>query len=175
MTPEICESKTSKSLAFAAPFRSTPEPHMPTLREQILTEPIRPQLVRECTDLIDREVGGKRGLSGMAIKTAYKAIKTIKRGFVPSLVNFLVDEWVDQLEPYYASFLESDSADFVAYIGTCTPAVAESLLEVTDKRAATTKHRTAGRFYKKLRPNAKGNVIDAVPSLARIVQSHLTP
>jgi hypothetical protein len=147
---------------------------MPTLKEQLLTDSVRPTLVRECTHLVDQEVASKRGLSGMAIKGAYKTVKAIKRGFVPGVVDFLLDEWVEQLESYYQDFLSQDGTDFTAYINGKRSQVAESLLEVTDKRATTTTHRTAGRVYNKLRPTAKQNVSEAVPKLARIVQSHLT-
>jgi hypothetical protein len=147
---------------------------MPTLKEQLLTDSTRPTLVRECTNLVDQEVAEKRGLSGMAIKGAYKTVKAIKRGFVPGVVDFLLDEWVEQLEGYYQDFLSQGGTDFAAYINGRRSQVAESLLEVTDKRATTTTHRTAGRVYGKLRPSAKKNVAEAVPKLARIVQGHLS-
>ena len=146
---------------------------MPSLKEQLLTDDVRPTLVRQCTDLVDQEVASKRGISGIAIKGAYKTVKAIKRGFVPGVVDFLLDEWVDKLESYYEGFLGQDGGDFVSYISARRPEVAESLLEVTDKRATTTTHRTAGKVYRKLRPSAKQNVSEAVPKLARIVQGHL--
>ncbi len=146
---------------------------MPSLKEQLLTDAVRPVLVQQCTELVDQEVASKRGLSGMAIKGAYKTVKAIKRGFVPGVVDFLLDEWVEKLEPYYTDFLTGGSGDFSAYIAGRRSEVAESLLEVTDGRATTTAHKTAGKVYKKLRPTAKQNVSEAVPKLARIVQGHL--
>ena len=50
---------------------------------------------------------------------------------------------------------------------------AEALLSVTDDRAETTKHKTAKKLYKKMRPSAKANVIAAVPKLGALVESHL--
>ena len=147
---------------------------MPNLKEQLLIDSVRPSLVRQCTDLVDQEVASKRGLSGMAIKGAYKTVKAIKRGFVPGVVDFLLDEWVEKLESYYEAFLQQDAGDFVGYITSRRSEVAESLLEVTDRRATTTAHKTAGKVYRKLRPTAKQNVSEAVPKLARIVQGHLT-
>jgi hypothetical protein len=146
---------------------------MAGLREQLLTEDIRPKLVKECSALIDQEVGRKRGLSGMAIKAAYRTVKAIKRGFVPGVVDFLLDEWVEQLETYYDDFNAAGGGEFGSYVSGRRTEVAESLLSVTDKRAATTTHKTAARFYRRLRPSAKENVEEAVPALARIVQSHL--
>ena len=147
---------------------------MPNLREQLLTDTVRPVLVRQCTELVDQEVASKRGLSGMAIKGAYKTVKAIKRGFVPGVVDFLLDEWVEKLESYYRDFLDQDTDAFADYIAKRRSEVAESLLEVTDNRATTTAHKTAGKVYKKLRPTAKQNVSEAVPKLAKIVQGHLS-
>ena len=146
---------------------------MPSLKEQLLIDAVRPLLVQQCTQLVDQEVASKRGISGIAIKGAYKTVKAIKRGFVPGVVDFLLDEWVEKLESYYEDFLAQGTGDFASYIASRRSEVAESLLEVTDKRATTTAHKTAGKVYRKLRPTAKQNVSEAVPKLARIVQGHL--
>jgi hypothetical protein len=49
----------------------------------------RRAVVDDCTALIDAEVGDKRGLTGVAIKTAYMTVKNIKPGFIASEARFL--------------------------------------------------------------------------------------
>lgn len=144
-----------------------------TLQEQIAVEPTRPRVVAECVTLIDQQVKSKSGLKAMALKTAYGAIKTIKRGFVKGVVEALLDDWLAKLEPYYVKWGEAGSGTFTEYLTARSGDVAEDLLEVTDKRAETTKHTTAKKYYFKHREKAKDNVVEAVPELARLIERHL--
>ena len=146
---------------------------MAPLKEQLLNEDIRPLLVRDCCTLIDQEVGRKRGLKGLALKAAYKAVKTIRRGFVSGVVNALLDEWVEELECFYAEFEEADERDFASFVDRKRSLVAEALLKVTDRRAQSTTHRTAAKLYNRQRPNAKTQVEESVAGLGRVVAKHL--
>jgi hypothetical protein len=148
---------------------------MATLADHLLNDEARPRLVDDCCRLIDEEVGKKKGVTGFAIKGAYKTVKAIKRGFIPGVVGALLDEWVAKLEPYYAEHAAAGAgAPFSSYVNGRKDAVAESLLEVTDARAQTTTHKTAAKMYGKLRPGAKVNVIEALPGLGRVVDGYLT-
>lgn len=136
-------------------------------------EPIRAAVVSDCCKLVDAQVKTKRGLSGVAIKTGYAAVKTIKRRFVPEVVDAMLDEWMGKLEPYYAGWKASGSSEFAEYLTARGEDVAEDLLAVTDGRAATTKHKTAKKWYKKMRPAAKRDVQVAIPELARLIEKHM--
>lgn len=142
-----------------------------TLKDQLLNEETRPALAKDCCAFIDDEVRRKRGASGLAIRAAYKTVKTIKRGFVPGVVNALLDEWVAKLEPYYAEC--GGDGMFSDYLADRPEEVAQSLLEVTDGRAEKTKHKTAKKLYFRLRPKAKNNVSEAVPRLGLVMQKYL--
>jgi len=146
---------------------------MATLASVLLTDDQRPQLVDDCCNLIDAEVGRKKGIKGTMIKAAYKTVKTFKRGFVPSVVNALLDDWVTELEPHYATHLANGGGAFQGYVASNSDAVSESLLKVTDDRAQVTKHKQAKKLYLKLRPSAKANVVEAVPRLAEIVDRYI--
>jgi hypothetical protein len=147
---------------------------MATLASLLLTEEQRPQLVQDCCDLIDSEVRRKKGFKGTIIKGAYKTVKTLKRGFVSGVVDALLNDWVDQLEPHYASHVSNGGGPFADYVSTHRDDVAESLLSVTDERAKVTKHKRAKGLYLKLRPSAKSNVGDAVPRLAEVVDRYVS-
>ncbi len=146
---------------------------MATLKEQLLNEDTRPLLVKDCCTLIDQEVGRKRGFKGLALKAAYKTIKAIRSGFVAGVVNALLDEWVEELEPFYADFSATDETDFASFVDRKRSLVAEALLKVTDRRAQSTTHRTAAKLYNRQRPNAKSQVEESVAGLGRVVARHL--
>lgn len=75
---------------------------MPTVAEALLAEGKRPAVVADCATLIDEEVASKSGLGGLAIKTAFATVKALKRGIIPESVNALLDDFVVELEPFYA-------------------------------------------------------------------------
>jgi hypothetical protein len=145
-----------------------------TLVERIGVEPYRPKVVEDCVHLIDGQVKAKGGLSGMAIKGAYATIKTIKKGFVPGVVEDLLDDWLGKLQPHYEKWVAGGGGGtFSEFVIARSDDVAEDLLQVTDERAATTKHTTAKKAYEKMRGGAKKNVVEAIPDLARLIEKHL--
>ena len=83
---------------------------MSTLADILLTETTRPVLIRDCVDLVDGEVRSKSGVSGFAIKAAYKTVKAVKPGIIKDVVKVLVDDFVTQLEPTYESFNQGGSS-----------------------------------------------------------------
>lgn len=144
-----------------------------TLRAQVGEDPTRSTLVGECVELIDAEVRSKKGLSGVAIKGAYGTVKKIKPAFVKEVVDALLDDWLEKLEPHYSDFRAKDSGNFAGHVEGNADAVSEALLEVTDERAAKSKHGTVAKLYKRLRGKAKANVIVAVPKLGALLDGHL--
>ena len=145
-----------------------------TLVERIGVEPTRAKVIEECVDLIDAQVKAKGGLSGMAIKGAYATIKTIKRGFVPGVVDALLDDWLGKLQPHHDKWTAGGSkGTFAEFVIARSDDVAEDLLQVTDERASKTSHTTAKKAYEKMRGGAKKNVIEAIPDLARLIEKHM--
>jgi len=145
-----------------------------SLVERIGAEPLRAKVIEDCVDLIDAQVKAKGGLSGMAIKGAYATIKTIKRGFVPSVVDALLDDWLGKLQPHHDKWSAGGSGTFAEFVIARSDDVAEDLLQVTDERAAKTSHTTAKKAYEKMRGGAKRNVIEAIPDLARLIERHMS-
>lgn len=145
---------------------------MSTLKE-VLDKADRPALVQECCDLIDEEVASKKGLSGLAVKGGFAAIKKIKPGFIPEVVDNLLDEFVEKLERWYADWSASGQGTFGDYIVSRRAQVADSLLEVTDARARTTKMAAVKKLYTKLRPSAEQHVSDAMPGVGRVMNRHI--
>jgi hypothetical protein len=144
-----------------------------TLAQHVAVEPTRATLVAACARLVDDEVRGKSGLSGVAIKGAYAAVKKIKPGFVEGVIDALYDEWVGKMEGHFARWRAGGQGGFAGFVAARAEDVAEDLLAVTDQRAKTTKHRAAASFYDKLRPAAKKNVAAAVPKLGALMEPHI--
>jgi hypothetical protein len=140
-----------------------------TLVEQLGKEPQRPVVVGECVELIDAQVKQK----GFIMKGAYATIKTIKKKFVPEVVDSLLDDWLGRIQPHYEKWETTKPSSFSDYIIARSDDVAEDLLKVTDERAENTSHTTAKKMYMKMRDSAKKNVVEAIPDLARLIEKHL--
>jgi hypothetical protein len=69
---------------------------------EILTQPtVRPRVVQACADLIDAEVATKSGFAGLAVKAGYKLVKTIKPSMVPDVVDKLLPEFAEAMQPMF--------------------------------------------------------------------------
>ncbi len=148
-----------------------PENAMSSL-EQILTdEAKKPQIVADCVDLIDAEVKDKSGISGLAIKAGYGAVKGIKPGFVESAVRDLLPEFAKALQPMYDEAKEANKpvADFLS---ANSSRAAEALLAITDAKASRAKSGVAKSAYDKLRGTAKKNVEAAIPRLGKLIEKY---
>ncbi len=140
-----------------------------TLVEQLARPPRREQVIKECVELIDAQVKSK----GFIIKSAYATIKTIKKGFVSETVDSLLDEWLEKIQPHYEKWQATKPSSFSDYVIARSDDVAEDLLKVTDGRAERTSHTTAKKMYGKMRDGAKKHVVEAIPSLAKVIEKNL--
>lgn len=143
---------------------------MPTLKEILCSTENRPSVVREATQLVDSEVSAKSGLSGLAIKAGYKAVKAVKPTLIPEAVDSLLDRFIDRLEPFYAEWLGAQKTPAIdAFLSTRASRVANALLGVTDDRAKSVQNSTIRKTYEALRPQGEKNVVAAVPGLGRLI------
>lgn len=151
---------------------------MPRLSERLLHPDARPQVVDGCCALIEREVAGKRGLSGMAVKTGFGVVTRIKPGFIREIVSKLLPEFVDALEPMYAESVAAAGEggpvadDFIGRVEREKARAAEALLGVTDRRIDDARP-SVRSAYRKLRPSARDNVEAALPGLLSTLRPHL--
>jgi hypothetical protein len=143
--------------------------------KNLLTDPARRQsIVKECAQLIDSEVHGKSGLSGMAVRAAYAVVKAFKPSMVENTVDALLDDFTVELQPIYAQYQEGSQGTLEGYFGAPRAAdVAEKLLIITDRRAESTKHKTIAKTYFKLRPKAKEHVGQAAPGIGKILDRYV--
>ncbi|MEM6961076.1 MAG: hypothetical protein AAF355_12975 [Myxococcota bacterium] len=144
---------------------------MTSLSELLQDETKKAAIVQDCLALIEEEVAGKTGLSGMAIKAGYKTVKSFRPGFVNNVVRDLLPSFITAVEPTYQASLASGTSVEV-YFSEHSSDVANALLSITDAKAEVSSNRVIKGAYKKLRGAAKKNVETAVPGLARLIEAH---
>ena len=128
-------------------------------------------VVSDVVKLVDEEVASKGGLSGIALKAGYAAVKGVKPGFVQGVVNKLLPDFAAKLDPLWIEAKKDGQP--VAYFERERSKVADALLSVTDGKIDRAESDLVKGTYKKLRGSAKKNVEDAVPRLARVVERHV--
>lgn len=145
---------------------------MASLKDLIAQGEKRQGVVRDACKVLDAEVADKTGLSGVAVKGAYKLVQSVKPGFVPEVVNHLLDDFLDALDPMYQEALQKHVAPG-AHLKANRERVAEALLAVTDGRAEKSEHGMLKKTYSKLRPTAKRHVEAAAPRLGDMLDRHV--
>jgi hypothetical protein len=143
-----------------------------TLPEILLAPETQPQVTADCVKLIEQEVSSKSGVSGTAVKLAYKAASTLKPGYLQSTVESLIPDMADKLQPYWADFAASGASGFGDYLAKRSDEVSESLLSVTDARAEVCERPTILKAYRAVRGGAAKHVVAALPNLGSLVQKY---
>ncbi len=137
-----------------------------------LTAPsARPAVVSDACALIDDEVRRTSGVSGMAIRSAYRILTGIRPGIVPSAVDGLLDPFADQLDPFYQQHVTT-GLPLAEILTAQRTSMAEALLSITDDRAERTSQVTARRAYQRVRGSARAHVEAAAPGIAALIDAH---
>jgi hypothetical protein len=145
---------------------------MATLQEMLLTPDRYDHVVADLQGLVDSELASRGGLSGAALKTAYKAVTSFAPGYYQATVSGMLPEMADRLQPYWADFGASGGADFGDYLAKHGAEVSESLLGVTDTMAHGSNRVTVVKAYQLVRGGAGKNIEAALPGLGAVVQKY---
>jgi hypothetical protein len=145
---------------------------MPTLQEILLTPDTQPKVVADCHSLIEQELAEKSGISGTAIKIAYKTVNTFMPGHVRHMVESLLPDMVDKLQPFWADFLTSGGSEFGDYLAKRGEEVSQALLSVTDARADASDRPTIIKAYRSVRGNAAKHVQAALPRVGDLMHKY---
>jgi hypothetical protein len=146
--------------------------HMASLSDALLRPDVFPHVISDCQALVDQEVSAKGGLSGTAVKVAYKAVKSFAPGYYENALRNLVPELADRLDPYWTNFQAAGGGHFGDYLASRGPQVAESLLAVTDQMASTSSRAAVVKAYNAVRGGAAKNIEAALPNLGALVQKY---
>lgn len=140
-----------------------------TLHEILLRPDVQPRLAEDCNTLVEQEVHDMSGISGTAVKIAYKTVSTFMPGHVRFMVESLMPRMIEELDPYWADFNAAGGSDFGDYLTKRADEVSESLLSVTDQRAAASDRPTIIKAYRSVRGGASKHVQAALPRLGALV------
>lgn len=138
----------------------------------VVTDPSRRQAVLDdCVRLIEAEVAGKKGLTGMAVKAAFKSVSKLRPGMVRHSMDALLDDFSYQIDPFWADCQATGGAPR-AFFSQRKTEMANALLSITDRRAERADNKVLVRAYKGLRGKAVSHIGDAMPRFADLVQKH---
>lgn len=137
--------------------------------EQALQDPVRRSaLLDACVAALEDEVAAKRGVGGMALRTAYRAFDKVQPGMARTTFGKLLPEFVPALQPLWN---EARAGDPAAWFEGHRGEVADALLAVTDARAERASNPMLRKLYRSLRGSARHHVSGAVPRIATILAS----
>jgi hypothetical protein len=145
-----------------------------TLQDVLLAKDVRPKVVTDCQKLVEEEVKDKSGISGTAIKAAYKTVNAFASGIIHDAVDTLLPEMLAKLEPYWAAFTDEGGGDFGGYLSDRGGEVSEALLSVTDARAAASTRAPIRKAYNMIRSSGVKNVETALPRLGALIQKYMS-
>jgi hypothetical protein len=143
-----------------------------TLAEVLLAPDTQPHVVADCQQLIEQQVSGLSGVTGSAVKLAYKTVSNFAPGYLKARVEELVPELAGKLESFWADFTISGSGSFGDYLAKRGDEVSEALLAVTDEQAAHSGRPMIVKAYGSVRGGAAKHVTAALPSLGSLVQKY---
>jgi hypothetical protein len=143
-----------------------------TLQEILLAPDTQPQVVTDCKLVIDQEVSEKSGVSGTAVKLAYKTATSFAPGYFHNTVEDLLPQLADQLEPYWADFSASGGSEFGDYLAKRGDEVAEALLSLTDSLAEASERPIIVKAYRTVRGSAGKHIQAALPRVGDLVMKY---
>ncbi len=146
---------------------------MGSLKDKLLEPQMRSVVVEDCVKLVDNEVASKSGITGVVIKTGYKAFKALKPTIVKEAVEHLLNDFVNVLDKYFDNFKASGSSSFERWVLPKDAALANDLLKITDDIMARSDKTALKKIYNGLRKIAEKNVTQAVPGIAALVEKHM--
>jgi len=143
-----------------------------TLQEILLAPDTQPKVIDDCCALIEQEVKTLSGISGTAVKVAYKTVITFAANHVRYMVETLLPKLVEKLQPYWADFNSSGGEVFGDYLAKNGDQVSEDLLSVTDERAEASDRPVIIKAYRSVRTGAGKHIKSALPRVGDLVTKY---
>ena len=131
----------------------------------------RRAIVDDASAMLDQEVGDKSGLSGKAVKLAFRAVKGVSPGMIPMSIDALLDDFCIAMQPIWEE-CQASGQSARPYFQSRANDIANALLAITDDRAERSTQRILKSTYSKLRGQAVKHISEAMPRLADLVEKH---
>ncbi|MBP5973658.1 hypothetical protein HW132_13155 [Brasilonema sp. CT11] len=140
------------------------------LSDDLLNPSKKNIVVADCTKLMDQQVASMQGVSGLAFKAGYTAIKGFAPSYCADAVAMLLPQSLTAIDPIWSEGIQS--GDPVQHLTQNSSRTADAILSITDAKIEKTKNKALRGVYDKLRNSAKKHVEEAVPGLAKIIDNH---
>ncbi|MEH2385230.1 MAG: hypothetical protein V7K14_05450 [Nostoc sp.] len=140
------------------------------LSDGLLNPTKKAMVIDDCCKMIEGQLASKSGMSGLALKTAFAALKGVKPGYISDVVEQILPQCFTALDPVWNEGVEK--GDPIEHLSTNRSYTADALLGVTDARVKKTKRQIVRGTYEKLRGSAKKHVEEAVPDLAKLISNY---
>jgi hypothetical protein len=144
-----------------------------TLRDQLGQGEKRAAVIKDANDVLEMEVQDKGGLTGVAIRGAFAIVKGIKPGFTTDVIDGLLNDFLDALDPIYQEAVAQAKRPG-DHLKANRDRMAEALLAITDVRAERVTRSVVKKTYERLRPSAKKHVSDAAPRVGEMLDRHVS-
>ncbi len=143
-----------------------------TLEQMLLAPDFQPSVVADCMALVEQELAAKSGVSGTAVKVAYKAVTTFAPGYYKETIESMLPDMASKLQPFWADFQSSGGADFGDYLAKRNDEVGQAMLAVTDNMASVSKRPVIIKAYQAVRGSAGKHIEAALPSLGAMIAKY---
>lgn len=120
--------------------------------------------------MIEAQLASKSGISGITLKTAFAALKGIKPGYIPHVVEQLLPQCFEALDPIWSEGVQK--GDAVGHLVESRSRTADALLSITDARVKDSKRQIVRGTYERFRGSAKQHVEEAVPDFAKLIEKY---
>lgn len=149
---------------------------MRNVPETLLAPETVRQVIADCGKLVDRQVAELSGVTGTAIKLAYKTVSTLDGRLIPSMIGTILPDAAEALQPYWEKFTAESAGsrgDFGSYLASRDDEVTEALLAIIDNRERASSRAAVVKAYKTVRGSAAKHVKAALPALGDLVQGYM--
>ncbi|MDF5733953.1 MAG: hypothetical protein PUP92_39785 [Rhizonema sp. PD38] len=140
------------------------------LSDGLLDPNKKKMVVAECTNLLDVQVAKMQGISGMALKAGYTAVRGLAPNYCAEAIERLLPDSLTAIDPIWSEGVQT--GDPVGHLSHNSDRTADALLGITDVKIERSKNTTVKGVYSKLRKSAKKHVEEAVPNLAKIIDNY---
>ena len=144
---------------------------MGSLVETLKDPAKRPAVIADCELLLDAEVKDKRGLSGLAVKAAFKTVKSFRPNMIGRAMDDLLDDFAMRVDSFWAE-CQSSGGNPRAFFSSRRTEIANALLAVTDERASNSPNPVLVKAYKSLRGKAVEHIGAAMPRFSSLIEKH---
>jgi hypothetical protein len=135
----------------------------------LLAPDVQPKVLDDCETLIEQELSEKSGVSGNAVKLAYKVVTSFAPGYYRKTLADLLPGMTASLEPFWADFAAAGGPGFGDYLAKRGEEVSGALLSVTDAAAEKSERPAILKAYRSIRGNAAKHVEAALPRLGDMI------